>query len=57
MIVEHEEHLCEAGLYRARAAELRREAQQTRWPDVRERVSAMAKESDLLAESFEQLGR
>jgi hypothetical protein len=42
--------------YRARAAELRREGDQTSWLDVRERVLALAKEYDLLAGSLEQLG-
>ena len=41
--------------YRARAAELRREGDQTNWLDVRERVLALAKEYDLLAESVKQL--
>jgi len=58
MIVEHEETppLSEADLYRARAAELRQEGELTGWPDVRERVLALAKEYDLLAGSLEQLG-
>src|SRR5215510_11813471 len=56
MIVEHEDgsSLSEAGIYRARAAELRQEAKQTHWPDVRDRVSALAEEYDLLAKYIEQ---
>jgi hypothetical protein len=57
MIVEHEEtpYLCEAGLYRARAAELRQEAEQTHWPDVRTRVLALANEYEFLADNLERL--
>ena len=57
MIVEHEETppLSEAEFYRARAGELRQEGGSTAWPDVRERVLALAKEYDLLAESVKQL--
>jgi hypothetical protein len=57
MIVEHGETppLSEAELYRARAAELRQEGESTSWPDVRERVLALAEEYDLLAESVKQL--
>lgn len=56
LIVEHEgAPLSEAGLYRARAAELRQEGEVTSWPDVRERVRALAEEYDLLAESLELL--
>jgi hypothetical protein len=57
MIVEHQEArpLSESELYRVRAAELRQEGEQTSWQDVRERVLALAKEYDLLAESVKQL--
>jgi hypothetical protein len=57
MIVEHEEAplLSESELYRLRAEELRQEGEQTSWRDVRERVLALAKEYDLLAESLKQL--
>ena len=57
MIVEHEDtsSVSEAEIYRARAAELRQEAQQTHWPDVRDRVLALAEEYDLLAGHVEQL--
>jgi hypothetical protein len=57
MIVEHEDtsSMSDAGIYRARAAELRQEAKQTHWPDVRDRVLALAEEYDLLAKHVEQL--
>ena len=57
MIVEHQEARLpsEAGLYRNRAAELRQEGELTSWPDVRDRVLALAKEYELLAESLERL--
>ena len=56
MIVEHEDgsSLSEAGIYRVRAAELRQEAKLTHWPDVGDRVSALAEEYDLLAKYIEQ---
>ena len=51
MIVEHEDvsSMSEAEIYSVRAAELRQEAKQTHWPDVRDRVLALAEEYDLLA--------
>ena len=57
MIVEHEDvsSMSEAETYCARAAELRQEAKQTHWPDVRDRVLALAEEYDLLAGHVEQL--
>ena len=57
MIVEHEDtsSVSEAGIYRARAAELRQEAKQTHWLDVRDRVLALAEEYDLLAKHVEHL--
>ena len=55
MIVEHEDvsSMSEAEIYSARAAELRQEAKQTHWPDVRDRVLALAEEYDLLAKCLE----
>jgi hypothetical protein len=57
MIVVHEgEPLfaqSEVALYPARARELRLEATQTSWPDVRERVLRLAEEYELLADSLE----
>jgi hypothetical protein len=57
MIVAHEgEPLIaqsEVALYRARAEELRLEAGQTSWPDVRERVLRLAEQYELLADSVE----
>ena len=57
MIEEHEDtsSVSEAGIYRARAAELRQEAKQTHWLDVRDRVLALAEEYDLLAKHVEHL--
>jgi len=57
MIAEHEDasSMSEAEIYRARAAELRQEAKQTHWPDVRDRVLALAGEYDLLAKHVGQL--
>jgi Cys-tRNA synthase (O-phospho-L-seryl-tRNA:Cys-tRNA synthase) len=59
MIVAHEgEPLfaqSEVALYRARARELRLEATQTSWPDVRERVLRLAEEYELLADSLDHL--
>ena len=57
MIVEHEDpsSMSEAEIYQARAAELRQEARQTLWADVRDRVLASAEEYDLVAESLERL--
>ena len=59
MIVAHEgEPLfaqSEVALYRARARELRLEAIQTSWPDVRERVLRLAEEYELLADSLDHL--
>ena len=55
MIIAHEgDSLSEVALYRSRAAELRQESVQTSWPDVRERVLALAQQYDLLADSLEQ---
>ena len=55
MIVAHErESQSEVTLYRSRAAELRQESVQTSWPDVRERLLALAEQYDLLADSLEQ---
>ena len=45
----------EVALYRARARELRLEATQTSWPDVRERVLRLAEEYELLADSLDHL--
>ena len=45
----------EVALYRARARELRLEAIQTSWPDVRERVRRLAEEYELLADSLDHL--
>src|SRR5215469_11839904 len=60
MIAEHEgETLAsqsEVALYRVRAQELRQESVQTSWPDVRERVLALAEQYDLLADSLERSG-
>jgi len=55
MILEHEDvsSMSEAEIYSARAAELRQEAKQTHWPDVRDRVLALAEEYDLLAKCLE----
>ena len=55
MIVEHEDvsSMSEAEIYSARAAELRQEAKQTHWQDVRDRVLALAEEYDLLAKCLE----
>ena len=59
MIIAHEgEPLfaqSEVALYRARAEELRLEATQTSWPDVRERVLRLAEEYELLADSLDHL--
>jgi Cys-tRNA synthase (O-phospho-L-seryl-tRNA:Cys-tRNA synthase) len=59
MIVAHEgEPLfaqSEVALYQARARELRLEATQTSWPDVRERVLRLAEEYELLADSLDHL--
>jgi len=41
-------------LYGVRALELRQESVLTSWPDVRERVLALAKQYDLLADRLEQ---
>ena len=58
MIAEHEGEALssesEVALYRVRAQELRQESVQTSWPDVRERVLALAQQYDLLADSLEQ---
>ena len=55
MIIAHEgDSLSEVALYRSRAAELRQESVQTSWPDVRERLLALAEQYDLLADSLEQ---
>ena len=55
MIIAHErESQSEVTLYRSRAAELRQESVQTSWPDVRERLLALAEQYDLLADSLEQ---
>jgi hypothetical protein len=55
MIIAHErESQSEVTLYRSRAAELRQESAQTSWPDVRERLLALAAQYDLLADSLEQ---
>ena len=55
MIIAHErESQSEVTLYRSRAAELRQESAQTSWPDVRERLLALAEQYDLLADSLEQ---
>ena len=57
MIIAHErESQSEVTLYRSRAAELRQESVQTSWPDVRERLLALAEQYDLLADSLEQRG-
>jgi hypothetical protein len=57
MIEAHEEEplfaQSEVALYRARARELRLEGAQTSWPDVRERVTSLAEEYELLADSLE----
>ena len=54
MIIAHErESQSEVTLYRSRAAELRQESVQTSWPDVRERLLALAEQYDLLADSLE----
>jgi len=57
MIAEHEDasSMSEARIYQARAAELRQEAKQTHWADVRDRVLALAEEYHLLAESLDRL--
>jgi hypothetical protein len=55
MIIAHErESQSEVALYRSRAAELRQESVQTSWPDIRERLLALAEQYDLLADSLEQ---
>ena len=55
MIIAHERgSQSEVTLYRSRAAELRQESVQTSWPDVRERLLALAEQYDLLADSLEQ---
>ena len=54
-IIAHERELqSELTLYRSRAAELRQESVQTSWPDVRERLLALAEQYDLLADSLKQ---
>jgi hypothetical protein len=57
LIAEHEDasSMSEAGVYQARAAELRQEAKQTHWPEVRDRALALAEEYELLAKDVEQL--
>ena len=44
----------EVALYRVRAQELRQESVQTSWPDVRDRVLALADQYDLLADCLER---
>jgi hypothetical protein len=48
--------LCQSNvaLYRVRVQELRQEGVQTSWPDVRDRVLALAEQYDLLADSLER---
>ena len=50
--------LCQSdvALYRVRIQELRQEGVQTSWPDVRDRVLALAEQYDLLADSLERSG-